>query len=57
MYRGVVAVCHGGGFGGYSWRRESAGGSFLVGAKRGYPVQTSRAIKPNGEAGSAQWIL
>lgn len=56
VYRGVIAVCHGGGFGGYSWGRGTLGGPFS--GNRAYlPVQTSRPKRTTGVVGGAQWIL
>lgn len=56
VQRGVISVCHGGGFGGYSYGRAPAGANFL-GSGGVYMVQTSRPIKANGVVGNASWVL
>lgn len=56
VYRGVISICSGGGFGGYSSGRMSGGPPFS--SDRDYRiVQTSRPTSADGVARNPQWIL
>lgn len=57
VYRGIVAVCHGGPLGGPYWGKSSAVGGLFGGGRTYFEVQTTRRPRASGLVGEAQWVI